>query len=81
VVGSHYASGGPSTTTTTEEPVTGDPLAGEDEPWAEEDFLRPPDEEDFAAFFRSLAVALVACLLAWLAIGGAVIQLYGLLNG
>jgi hypothetical protein len=62
-------------------PASGDPLAGEDEPWAEEDFLRPPDEEDFAAFFRSLTIALVVCLLVWLTIGGAVLQLYRLLSG
>jgi hypothetical protein len=37
-----------------------DPLAGEDEPWA--------DHEEFARFFRSLWLAMLLCLLFWLAL-------------
>lgn len=81
MVGKHALGRHPVTTPSREEPACSDPLAGEDEPWAEEDFLRPPDGEDFVAFWRSLTIALVVCLLVWLVIGGAVIHLYRLVSG
>lgn len=43
-----------------------DPLAGEDEPWAE-DFLRSSDEEDYISFLRTLWVAILASALFWAA--------------
>lgn len=45
-----------------------DPLAGEDEPWAPEDFLRPRDEEDYVGFLRTLWVAIFMCALFWLVV-------------
>jgi hypothetical protein len=55
-----------------------DPLAGEDEPWADEDFLWTPDEEDYVRFFRTLWIALVLCLLFWLAVAVGGAELLGL---
>ena len=50
-----------------------DPLAGEDELWAEEDFLMTPDEEDYFGFLRTLWLAVLACAAFWilLALGAA----------
>jgi hypothetical protein len=45
-----------------------DPLAGEDEPWADEDLIRAPDDEDFVRFVRSLWLATLLCLLFWFAL-------------
>jgi hypothetical protein len=50
------------------EPTELDPLAGEDEPWAAEDFFWTPDAEDYFRFLRSLWVAIFACALLWVAI-------------
>lgn len=80
-IGLRYPGRLPRSATTRREFVSSDPIAGDDEPWAAEDFLRPPDEEDFVAFFRSLTVALVVCLFVWLAIGGAAVYLYELFSG
>jgi hypothetical protein len=55
-----------------------DPLAGEDEPWADEDFLWIPDEEDHAGFFRTFWIALVLCVLVWLAVALVGAKLFGL---
>jgi hypothetical protein len=57
--------------------VEADPLAGEDEPWAEEDALRPPDEEDYVEFLRRVWVAVFACAVFWVTIVAGAVQLLG----
>jgi hypothetical protein len=49
-----------------------DPLAGEDELWAEEDLLLQPDAEDYFRFLRTLWIVLLLCCMFWvaLAVGG-----------
>jgi hypothetical protein len=58
-----------------------DPLAGEDEPWADEDFLRAPDREDYLGFLRTLWLAIVFCVLFWLALAVAGVQLFRFVAG
>lgn len=51
-----------------------DPLAGEDEPWAPEDFgLLTPDEEDYFGLLRTLSLAVLVSAAFWalLALGAA----------
>jgi hypothetical protein len=54
-----------------------DPLAGEDELWAEEDFLLAPDAEDYVKFLRTLWVALLACAVFWVTIAVGAVQVLG----
>jgi hypothetical protein len=49
-----------------QDPVEVDPLAGEDELWADEDFLRTPDAENYVGFLRRLWLAIFACGLFWI---------------
>lgn len=55
------------------EQADADPLAGEDEAWAPEDFLLTPDEEDYFGFLRTLWLAVLASAVFWifLALGAA----------
>jgi hypothetical protein len=55
-----------------------DPLAGEDEPWAEEDFLWTPDDDEYVGFLRALWLAVFACALFWVAIAIGAARLLGL---
>ena len=50
------------------ETVEIDPLAGEDDFWAEEDLLWTPDGEDCPAFLRALWVALIVGAAWWIAV-------------
>ena len=52
---------------TRDETVETDPLAGEDESWADEDFLWTPDGEDYPGFLRALWVALIVGAAWWIA--------------
>lgn len=45
-----------------------DPLAGDDEPWAPEDFATAPAPDDGRRFFVGLAFGLLFSALAWAAI-------------
>jgi hypothetical protein len=55
-----------------------DPLAGEDELWAVEDFLWTPDDEDYVGFFRALWIAVVLCVLFWIALALSGVELFRL---
>jgi hypothetical protein len=57
-----------------------DPLAGEDEAWAEEDLLWTPDEENYVRFVRSLWIAIVCCLLFWVLLAAAGFGVFGLIT-
>jgi len=63
-----------------------DPLAGEDDLWADEDLLLEARvteayDQDVVEFFRTLAVVLAVGLFAWVAVGAVALELYGLLAG
>lgn len=55
-----------------------DPLAGEDELWTEEDFLRATDDEDYVAFLRTLWLAVLACTVFWIVVAFGAVQVLGL---
>jgi hypothetical protein len=66
-----------TTTYRQRETVELDPLAGEDELWAEEDFLYGPDEDEYVGFLRMLWLSVLACALFWVVVALSVTELVG----
>ena len=52
-------------------------LAGEDEPWADEDFLLVPDAENYVRFLRTLWLAVLVGALFWVMVAFGLFELLG----